>query len=136
LVKLSAGPAKYSPRNRQQVYDQMLASAEQLLAGRASAILDGTFLSQKEIARVGRLAERYRARWLVVHCQCPVGVAQERIAARRNRGHTLSEARPELVEEQLTANENNHPSWPVVQCDTTRPAAVLISEVVQRLRQP
>ncbi len=136
LGRLPGGPAKYSPSNRQQVYDQMLASAEELLAGRMSAILDGTFLSQQEIARVGQLVERYLARWLIVHCQCPLGVAQQRIAARRNRGRTLSEARPDLVEEQLTARESNHPSWPAMPCDTTRPAAVLISEILQRLRRP
>ena len=40
--------AKYSANHRQQVYDEMLSSAEQLLDQHASVILDGTFLSQDE----------------------------------------------------------------------------------------
>ena len=127
--------AKYSAENRQRVYDEMLSSAEQLLVQRSSVILDGTFLSRNQRDLVAQLAKRCHARWLIIHCQCPFEVAQQRIAARLQRGTSLSEARPELIEEQLIADEHDLSEWPAMQCDTTRAVPVLVQEIVERLRR-
>ncbi|HEX4145475.1 MAG TPA: AAA family ATPase [Pirellulales bacterium] len=135
--KLPADPpsAKYRADHRQQVYDQMLSQAEKLLEQHASVILDGTFLSHADLARVAALADRSRARWLIVHCHCPPEIAKQRIAARSERGRTLSEARPELVEEQVVADVQAHPEWPILRCDTTRVTPTLVEEIVARLRE-
>ena len=127
--------AKYSENHRQQVYDEMLSKAEQLLEQQTAVILDGTFLSQNNLARVARLAARFHARWVIVHCHCPIEIAQRRIAARAERGRSLSEARPELVEQQIVAQEIDHPPWPAIQCDTTRAVPMLVREIVAQLRR-
>ena len=134
--KLPADPQsdKYSTANRQQVYDQLLLSAEQLLDGHSSIILDGTFLSHQNIGGSLSWPSNSRRSWLIVHCECPVGIAQERVAARRQSGRSLSEARPELVEEQIATQESDRPEWPVMRCDTTRPVPALVQEIVERLR--
>lgn len=131
----STSNAKYSADNRQHVYDVMFSTAEQLLAQHSSVILDGTFLSRRQKEAVAELAERYHARWLIIHCECPIGVAMERIAARLQRGGTFSEARPELVEQQVAANESDLPAWPVIRCQTTCPATVLVQEIIEHLRK-
>jgi aminoglycoside phosphotransferase family enzyme/predicted kinase len=133
ILPTGKGTAKYSADNRQLVYDAMLSSAEELLAQHASVILDGTFLSRMQRDGVATLANRYRARWLIVHCQCPVEVAQARVADRLRRETSLSEAQPELVEQQVAADENDHPEWPAMRCDTTRAIPVLVQEIMEQL---
>ena len=128
-----SGSAKYSAEKRQQVYDEMLAAADELLAEHGSAILDGTFLSRKQREQVAELAERRGARWLIVHCRCPVEIAAARIAARLEQGGSFSEARPELVEEQMFAEEPDDRGWPAIECDTTRSTSGVVQEIIEHL---
>ena len=126
--------AKYESQNRERVYDAMLAAADQLLQQHSSVILDGTFLNHKHRRQVAALADRHHARWLIIRCECPLEVAQNRIASRLQSGNSLSEAIPDLVEKQLAADEQDDPSWPVITCDTSHPAVIAVREIIERLR--
>jgi predicted kinase len=81
------------------------------------------------------LADRFHARWLIVHCQCPVEIAEQRVAERAERGRSLSEARPELLEEQIALQQSDHPDWPAIRCDTTRAVPILVQEILAQLRR-
>jgi predicted kinase len=126
--------ARYRPENRERVYDAMFATAGEMLAQHSSVILDGTFLARSQRECAAALAHRHGARWLIIRCECPLEVAQARIAARLAEGGSLSEARPELVEKQQQAFEADEAWWPALSCDTRRTPEELLEDVIDRLK--
>jgi aminoglycoside phosphotransferase family enzyme/predicted kinase len=122
----------YSPERRAQVYEEMLRRAEARLARGVSVALDATFSTAATREAVRKLAERRKARFLPIICQCPAEVARERIAARRAAGGDASEARPELLDAQRRAFEP--PDAAALPLDTTRDLSSQQEAVFRRLR--
>ena len=131
----SFGQGIYQPEHRQQVYDELLVRAEQLLRQRQSVILDGTFLTTELRERVLTLGERQRAAALIVTCYCPPEVAAERIAARRSAGSSLSESRPEYVRLQGESDQPDLPHFPTARIDTSLSVPAMLSEVLPQIRR-
>lgn len=127
--------AAYSLENREQVYDDLLATAERLMDQGLSVVLDGTFLAARYRSRVVDAARRRSAEPLVIRCSCPDEVAMERIANRSASGQGLSEARPDLLRLQQAEFEPDPPGLPVLTIDSTAPLQEQESVVLERLRE-
>ncbi|MCO6456146.1 MAG: AAA family ATPase [Pirellulaceae bacterium] len=126
---------RYRPENRQRVYDEMFTRAERLLAQGCGAVLDGTFLTTASRQQALELALRHAATVLLVHCTCPLEVAQQRIAARRQTGAALSDAFPALAARQLAAQQPAPPAAPLCQVNTADSLAELLDNVTSRMRE-
>jgi aminoglycoside phosphotransferase family enzyme/predicted kinase len=128
------GRDRYAPANRQRVYGELHRRAAGLLAQRLSLILDATYLAADQRAAAVRLAREHAADALVIHCRCPLEVAQQRIGQRRATGATLSEADAQLPARQSQHQEPDTSDLPVVSVDAMRPAEEQVSQVYHALR--
>lgn len=122
---------RYSPENRQRVYQQMMAAAENCLASRLNVILDGTFASAEHVAQATRMAQQYGAKCMIVECRCPAELALARIRKRATEAGRLSDATAEVLEQQL--HDQRRPAGAVL-VDTMQPLAAQQSAVLDRLR--
>ena len=132
----SYSEGKYQPDMRSRVYDELLRQAGDVLKNGESAILDGTFLTGCLRQQAYRLADRYGAVPLFVHCTCPRPVAYTRIQRREDAGPSESEARVELYDLQARDVESPWADEPFVEVDTTQPIAQQMSVVCGTLRSP
>jgi predicted kinase len=94
----------------------LLGAAAEQLRNKLDVILDGTFLTRESRARAIDLAQKLGAAAVIIHCQCPLDVAIERV---RDRGATASEIRPEFLSRQREQDEADDAGWPVCRVDTT-----------------
>jgi aminoglycoside phosphotransferase family enzyme/predicted kinase len=136
----SAAPAefnqdRYRPENRLRVYDELFLRAEQDLKEGLSVVLDGTFLTADLRRRAAGLARAAGALPCLVHGDCPVDVAVERIAERAADGETNSDATAELYELQRAQQEPDPPELRSVDIDTTLTVGLQLADVTERLRQ-
>jgi predicted kinase len=125
---------RYTPQNRQQVYDEMFQVAGNYLSHRCSIILDGTFLTARLRQRALQLAREHSAEALLIHCTCPSSVAAERVRERQESSETTSEIRPEFLELQRQQEEPDNEAWPVCTIDTSDGLAPVLRTVYDRLR--
>jgi aminoglycoside phosphotransferase family enzyme/predicted kinase len=126
---------RYSPANRQRVYEEMFSQAAAQLGACSSVILDGTFVAADLLRRAAQLGSHAGATLLVVRCHCPAEVARTRIAGRLVEGRDASEARPELHEQQQLALESVPDEIAHVEIDTTLMLTEQTAAVIQRLRE-
>ncbi len=124
----------YAPQNRQRVYDELFARARTLLTAGQSIVLDGTFLDPDLLLRAAAAAEQAGAHMLAIRCTCPDQVALARIAARHQAGSSLSEARPELYQQQCAELRPIPAEIPQITVDTTTARAAQTGAVINRLR--
>jgi predicted kinase len=127
------GEDHYSWENRLTVYEEMLRRAESILANGRSVILDGTFLTRALRARAASLARRHQAIPVVLHCRCPDELVRERMTARLARRESLSEARPELLEQQKREEEPDPPGISACEIDTRASVPEMTKAVLQHL---
>ena len=124
----------YHPVARQHVYDELLIRAASLLRERVPVILDGTFASTSVLRAARSVAKHPRACFLAVECVCPRDLALKRIHQRLLARTDVSDARPEIHEQQQQFWE----SWPsnIPQCrvDSEQPLDTQIAQVVSALR--
>lgn len=113
------GKGKYSPAQRENIYRQLFLQVEEQLAQGLSVVVDGTFNKRSLRAETDRLAEKYGAHRALVWCICPPRVAKQRIADRREQGKDASQARPELLNEELITAELPTPEEEPLELDTT-----------------
>jgi aminoglycoside phosphotransferase family enzyme/predicted kinase len=133
LLPDSSGTAKYSPQNRERVYDELFQRAIKLSELGRSVILDGTFLSAARRLQAVQLAQSQGALPLIVECRCPAEIAEMRIKKRLNRGDSLSEARPELHAIQLRDEEPDLQSLQTLAIDTAEPVAGNVTDIIAEL---
>lgn len=127
------GKGHYTPESRALVYRELLHRASKQLADGLSVVLDGTFLDQEIKSEPVALAAEHQAECFFVRCACPLDVVRKRIASRAAAGKTLSEARPELVDMQQTAEETLPSGQSVLDVDTTAPLSEQVHKVLGML---
>jgi uncharacterized protein len=110
-----------------RTYDEMLKQASELLAQGGNVILDASYKRAAERARVRQLAAEHGAQVVFVYCECPAGVARERLGIRVSDPAAISDGRVELFDAQSRDFDPITPEdRPLLRLDTTRdPAAVL-----------
>lgn len=125
----------YSPANRQLVYEELFRRANDSLGQGLSVILDGTFPLRALRARATEVAGQHQAKILLVNCQCPSGIAVERMQERAVPGSLPSEVCLRLLTLQRDAEENDDPSWPVCPVDTSEGLPMARQEIFEQVRE-
>ncbi len=87
----------YAPSMTQQVYAEVCARAEHVLASGRSVILDASFRSRAEREPVIALAKRLNASLLFVECKCSRETAMRRLEERAKRP-SISDGRREIYD--------------------------------------
>lgn len=113
------GEGHYRRADRDAIYCQVLARAEQHLANRQSVLLDGTYLASDQRRLAFELADKYQGASLWVLCECDRDTSVARIRKRQADGQSASEARIELYDRLLTELDPPTPGERVVRIDTT-----------------
>jgi aminoglycoside phosphotransferase family enzyme/predicted kinase len=113
------GTGVYRSDLRIRVYEELLSRAGSVLDDGRSVVLDGTFLTNALRRTALEQGKRHGTHGLFVECVCPKETALERIAERTEIGTTVSEARPELYNQQLKERESLDSAIPAVCVDTT-----------------
>lgn len=98
--RLPYGEGIYSPSMTERTYARMAEEAEGLISTGRGAILDATFQSQAQRARILSLAAKYQIPLALIHCQSSEEVAQERLKRREEEGRDLSDGRWEIYLQQ------------------------------------
>jgi predicted kinase len=129
-ARFEFGQGIYSEGFSQRTYQEMRRRTVALLdEGAAAVILDASFKSAWERARIRELAPEKRAQVVFIYCYCSPEVVQERLLEKSDT-RAISDGRPELLEAQkedfdpLTAEDR-----PLVKVDTGRKLAVVLQEI-------
>ncbi|AMO54803.1 hypothetical protein GZ77_19520 [Endozoicomonas montiporae] len=92
-----AGMNIYTEEATRQTFQVLYSRAFEELSAGNSVIVDAAFLKHHERQTMRKLAEKAKARFLIVQCQADRQVMIDRINARRLQGDDPSEATGELV---------------------------------------
>jgi uncharacterized protein len=99
------GKGLYTGRRSGQVQDRLLASAEALLAGGYTTIVDATFIRRKHRQAFLELAERLSVPVRIVRCEASEDLLKARIEERAKRGTDPSDADLSVLQWQLAHDE-------------------------------
>ncbi len=95
------GEGMYASNVSDQTYETIIARAARWMREGVSVVLDGTFVAAPRRQMVRAMAAKESWPLLVIRCECPVELARQRIEGRWREQTDISDARPELVEEQI-----------------------------------
>jgi aminoglycoside phosphotransferase family enzyme/predicted kinase len=127
------GEGVYQAEKRNVVYAQLLTQCSQLVESGATVIVDGTFAEVKHRRRLKELAAAHQAGCLFVRCECPREICLQRIEQRRNNGHSVSEAREELYDQQAAAWAPLQSDETFIHVDSRQSVAIQLDEVLKAL---
>jgi uncharacterized protein len=130
-ARFGFGQGIYAEDFSQKTYAEMGRRAGELLAGGArGVILDASFKSAAERARVRELAGEKGARAVFIQCVCPREVVQERLRRRADDALAISDGRPELLDLQIEDFElPTAMDQPLLRLDTGRDLEQVLKEV-------
>ena len=98
----------YAPDSTRETYERLLHHAALGLRAGLNVIVDATFLRRAERESFHRLAEKERARFVILDFSAEEPVLRERIAERAARGGAVSEATLEVLDHQIATQEPLH----------------------------
>jgi hypothetical protein len=130
-ARFEFGQGIYSEDFSQRTYTEIRRQAEELLeAGATRVILDASYKSAEERARIRELGRNKGARVVFVYCLCPHEVVQERLLQRAKNTSAISDGRLELLDLQM---EDFAPlteaDQPLLRLDTGRGLGKVLQEV-------
>jgi uncharacterized protein len=134
--RMDSDQAPYSPRAVLTTYRRLRFCADSTLAAGYSAIVDATFLERSRRGEFETLARQRDCPLIVVSCEAPLAVLEQRLRERQVRGDDPSEATAEVLAAQwhdlqpLDAAEHTH----VVVVDTTSARSVAVGIEAVRAR--
>lgn len=96
----AARAALYAPDATAATYQAVLDAARDWLVRGFSVVLDGTYRRAADRRAIMALAAARGVPWLAVECRCPPQVARERLAARGETPHEVSDADWAVYEQQ------------------------------------
>jgi aminoglycoside phosphotransferase family enzyme/predicted kinase len=119
----------YSAAFTRKTYRQLACDVAELLSGEGKAIVDATCRSGEDRALL--LAGLPDVRRLFVRCQVPLELACERAAQRLSDPRHVSDATPQIVEDQFNSFEELEelPTREVLQLDATQSVEAQIAAV-------
>lgn len=91
---------RYSEAAIADTYGRLLQTAETLLRQGHTVLVDATFLKQTHRRQFYDLAKSTGVPWLIVSCEAPQPVLEDRIQHRQSQGHDPSEATLEVLRSQ------------------------------------
>ena len=125
----------YSRQASEKTYRELLNRAGEVLSKGVSVILDATFQRRPNRDAVRQTADDSDLPVLFVECRCPIDVAARRIADRRHRPETVSDADVRVLQEQQTTFDplDELPPDQHLILNTQQPVAESIRQIVDRL---
>jgi predicted kinase len=130
------GEGIYSPTMTDRAYEEMFRRARQGLAGGASVVLDATFKLRRHRAAVQSICRKAGADCLFIECVCPELDAIARLDRRCRTEQNISDARPELYDNQRAEFEptDELPAGEHLVLDTRGDVPGLARSVLKALR--
>jgi aminoglycoside phosphotransferase family enzyme/predicted kinase len=124
----------YSPEATGHLYAHLAESAGDMLAAGWNVIIDATFGTRAERARLREVARRLAVPLQVIHCRAPVGILQRRLRQRAALGTDASEADATVLDWQLRHLEplDAQEDLPVVEVDTSAEPGDMLAALVRR----
>ena len=117
------GEGIYTPAWTEATYARMLDLGAEVVRGGRPVVLDGTFLDSALRERAAEVARRCGVPFVLVETVCDDAVTERRLAARRARGNSVSDAGVEVYRRQRERQRATPPRVPegaiVVTIDTT-----------------
>ena len=92
---------RYSTKNIELVYDELLHIAGIILCAGFQVIVDATFLSVSQRKRFRQLSEKIGIPFVILDFQCPEHILRSRVQQRLAKGSDPSEATEQVLEIQL-----------------------------------
>jgi predicted kinase len=130
-ARFEFGQGIYNEDFSRRTYEEMRRLAAELLdKGAQGVILDASFKSAAERARVRELAQEKGARAVFVYCYCPQEVVQERLHQRADNTRAISDGRSELLDLQMQDFDPlTEADQPLLKLDTGRELAEVRQEI-------
>jgi predicted kinase len=134
-ARFEFGQGIYSEDFSQRTYTEIRRQAEELLEGGATrVILDASFKSAEERARIRELGRKKRTRVVFLYCLCPQEVVRERLLQRAKNTSAISDGRLELLDLQMEDFEPlTEAEQPVLRLDTGGELGKVLQEVIRFL---
>jgi aminoglycoside phosphotransferase family enzyme/predicted kinase len=129
------GGGMYASAVTDQTYEAIISQAAHWMREGVSVVLDGTFVAEPHRQAVRTMAARESWPLLVVRCHCSTELARQRVEQRRLAGTDISDARPELLDEQIRQLESSEEADAThdLRLDMVRPVEENMELVVRRL---
>jgi aminoglycoside phosphotransferase family enzyme/predicted kinase len=102
LPETSGASSRYAHATRDQVYDELLKIAADILQAGFTAIIDATFLQRRHRQQMAALASQLEVSFFIASCVAPVEELERRIL---NRTNDPSEATLLVLQQQLREQE-------------------------------
>ncbi len=136
LRKALFGQPTYSAEESRRLFSACHLILSRLLARGIAAILDATNLREVHRRQVYRIADKHKAKLILVHLQAPPTVAQERLEARMKGLHSQdpSDAGPEVYERMQRDVEPI--GRPHISVDTSADIEPAIAAILQQIEEP
>ena len=135
LRKALCGQPTYSADENRRLFSACHLALDRLLARGIAAILDATNLREVHRRRLYHIADKHKAKLILVHLQAPPTVVHERLEARVKgvQSQDLSDAGPEVYERML---RNVEPiGRPHISIDTSADIEPAIAAILRRLEE-
>jgi len=111
----------YDPAQSDRTFDYLAVAAEGLLRAGEHVIVDATFIERARRRQFEDLAIRLGVPLVVLYCQAPDAVLDERVSGRATAGGDPSEATPAVLALQRSRFEPPGGDEPVIAVDTSAP---------------
>jgi aminoglycoside phosphotransferase family enzyme/predicted kinase len=99
------GAGLYATDATRRTYAALADIADRLLRSGETALIDATFLRQRERLEFRQIAAVNSARFVILDCAAPAAELRRRVAARDRAGRDASEANVAVLEQQLRTHE-------------------------------
>lgn len=129
----------YSPEATGRLYAHLAGCAGDMLAAGCNVIIDATFRTRAERARLREVARRLAVPLQVIHCRAPVEILQRRVRQRAALGTDASEADAAVLDWQLRHLEppDAQEDLPMLEVDTSaEPDAATLAALARHCGQP
>ena len=135
-ARFEFGQGIYSEDFSRRTYEEMRREAAEFLDKRAAGvILDASFKSAAERARVRDLAREKGAQAVFIYCYCAPEVVRERLLERADT-RAISNGRPELLDRQKQDFDPlTEADRPLLELDTGRELAAVLQEITDFLQK-
>ncbi|MGE0621699.1 MAG: AAA family ATPase [Pseudomonadales bacterium] len=127
----------YDPAQSDRTFDYLARAAAGLLVAGERVIVDATFIERARRRKFEDLAVRLGVPVVVVHCEAPDAVLDERVGRRAATGGDPSEATTEVLTLQRQRFEPPGEDEPVITVDTSAPLSdELLEALTARVLSP
>jgi predicted kinase len=120
------------PKRRAQVYDVMLAKADEALKTNKNVILDATFVTQSLRQWAAAIAAKYKKIFIILQTVCPEEVSFKRILA-RDKENYVSNA---LTEQAYLDNKKKFETVDLADLKKQNPGLKIIQLIVDTAKDP